>query len=1686
MGTFQHVYGPAHWPHSSAEELCQSVSQPDFDKPKPAKMESMQMLRPVASSHSVPSRSVNHFPEVKCSSQHEVVSAVASAGIPQEKKCEFPETSGSKAVAVASHSVSFPTSESGSRSGARDCPSERKLSVELNKEPVVAVANSCQAKVSDMPEGTAGLCEAPLPDECAGDGKFMQQEAFRVVNPSLSPSTLTKGETVTGSTEAALSEAFRLPGYRYERPGLFSGCPQPAPRHKPLTINEMFDHIKPLLEELPSRAAVGPTLLLHFLYRHCLKIADSDFGVVRNFQMQLKARRPQDLVQNPRHCRGFPVAPAVKKILEEMANKNVDDGIWQEHQYTVFSSQIFGAIKNSDVRMKEGKLTEIPNLTHKHVRLVVDCSKLNEICRPIYVSQDLAALRSTDIGHFLRGSNLISSYDISSAFTSMTVAPQCRPLLGLKLAPDLPTYRSNVALQGLTESPAAYIQSFRRAQDDRSRRCSLVYMDDVLIAQGSFEETKEQDRDKEALCPKCLTMNCDCPKGPIPELLQMDWDEIKQSGLKLNAFTPDDQEEIARLFKKFDPHGLLPRDAIMRDVFTVPLDKGIIWADAVNFELPGDLKMPKEREIPMQELRRHFENLTSVLATVQRHGSKINISKSNLMQDSVVYYGRKFAGDRCYVPEKRINFFRNLKGKIQTTKDVHSFLGALLFISGHIQGLAHFTKPLYATLSRPKNANLTEEEVKLCHHLIDKVETAPPLALPSPEEQLYLVTDASALALAATLGTMSPDGKIVPCMYWSKILSDSEARRLTIIEKELFAASSFILSNLDILQGKHPVVLVTDNRALHLLLRADEVAPHSRLAKCLHILRAAPISLKVHHRKGNHPSLFLSDALSRLPYGTMEGSEWQKEAKLLQEGNDEVPRSIVGKIIPMSELPHLTHQSGKQLAIPQSASQSCSKAEWQEHQGDARRLQLINVQAISRGLLGETHVVPKGASPKDTAELFVASLRNAKGEQLTRKEIISEMDKAIGKTPLTLAGIMRDQKNDPKWGPTINELLGANPPSKRKTKKYTLTRTFLLARKGEDGNPDKIVLPEDSALLLLTAIHAQAHLGRDNLVKVVREHFHVEGLGPLAEIVAKSCSACLLHKVGNNHLWAHGRNIRGTHFGDVVSCDHVILPPCAQKNKRYQAAMVFVDTFSKLYQAYPVTNIGSREAVRALGLFVQHYGAPKLLISDNASTFISAEFHRAVVSHGIRHSTGLAYSGQSHPIERSNLIFVRTLNIIQEVRKTTDWVSILPQTLSAMRAMPQLFPKYNPDGSIGYQKCSTNQVLFGRAGPSALSTLLEEIGEDSHADLIAQRDKLQDEIRRALEEEKARFDQEDERRRAAMTQLVPGQYVMIRALPRQKHAAQFARNIYRVIAIHKRKVTARAVFHNPRKATLVVHIRYVKPVAFHAEAFAHIPPSLRRHLAPLVEPEDNARAPRNLPDGLRSSFNIPAVPPKRVLRQANHANAQTSDSVHVPPSLSDPTSSSVSDNSRLQNRARVGSLSPRRVSSHESENVTSPLVSPGYGSGQSPDHITSPHPSEGERENTTGEIGAEAAAMPVPGSSGFSSPGPQEPPPMAASTPKKKTPSVIRQLRKAVSSGVRKLFFPKGESSSDEETDDGDIDDGLSEQEDSSESSQAKTMTPGMDHNRGVVQGSTARPGGSSLKCSFNACSTRKQSLIIE
>jgi transposase InsO family protein len=227
-------------------------------------------------------------------------------------------------------------------------------------------------------------------------------------------------------------------------------------------------------------------------------------------------------------------------------------------------------------------------------------------------------------------------------------------------------------------------------------------------------------------------------------------------------------------------------------------------------------------------------------------------------------------------------------------------------------------------------------------------------------------------------------------------------------------------------------------------------------------------------------------------------------------------------------------------------------------------------------------------------------------------------------------------------------------------KRLIMEGDVLYRTRQADGKATKqLVLPRASRQEALKLLHDEmGHFGRDRVLDLVRARFFWPGMSEDVVSYVGKCMSCMKRKRWEPR--AELVNITTSYPMEIVSMDFLGLESSIGG---YSNILVLTDHFTRFAMAVPTKNQTAKTTAKCLvDLFINHYGLPHRLHSDNGSNFTSQVIREMCKMLGIKRSTTTVYhpsgNGQTEKFNKSLLDMMATLPEMKKSR-WKDYVQTL-------------------------------------------------------------------------------------------------------------------------------------------------------------------------------------------------------------------------------------------------------------------------------------------------------------------------------------------------------------------------------------------------------------------------------------------
>ena len=261
----------------------------------------------------------------------------------------------------------------------------------------------------------------------------------------------------------------------------------------------------------------------------------------------------------------------------------------------------------------------------------------------------------------------------------------------------------------------------------------------------------------------------------------------------------------------------------------------------------------------------HLQVLEEVFERFRTHGLFLNGKKCQFMKDKIHFLGHIISNQGLHPDPQKVSAVRDMP-KPTTTKEVRRFIGMAGYYRRFIERFADICAPLHALVNNKwSEATHPQDWTKECDTafatLKSKLVEAPVLRLVSLDLPLVLRTDASKIAMGATLYN-DVNGVLHPIEYRSKKFSEAQQKKAP--HEQEFIAVLYGLAEFRCYLLGRPFILETDNSAVSWIKTSKDLcAQHSRW---LDIFEEYQCTVK--HRAGVR--MHVEDTLSRIEWPALD------------------------------------------------------------------------------------------------------------------------------------------------------------------------------------------------------------------------------------------------------------------------------------------------------------------------------------------------------------------------------------------------------------------------------------------------------------------------------------------------------------------------------------------------------------------------------------------------------------------------------------------------------------------------------------------------------------------------------------------------------------------------------------------------------------------------------------------------
>ncbi|KAI5193332.1 hypothetical protein NEMIN01_2480, partial [Nematocida minor] len=196
------------------------------------------------------------------------------------------------------------------------------------------------------------------------------------------------------------------------------------------------------------------------------------------------------------------------------------------------------------------------------------------------------------------------------------------------------------------------------------------------------------------------------------------------------------------------------------------------------------------------------------------------------------------------------------------------------------------------------------------------------------------------------------------------------------------------------------------------------------------------------------------------------------------------------------------------------------------------------------------------------------------------------------------------------------EIEKKNRSKRAEKREQTIIRKHTIEEDGKQywlmEHGEKREIPEEDKRkgILRRAHDATLHKGTQRIIQEARKQYYWRGMWDEAERITKQCETCIV----NNRKRAAGYNyVETTRKLELVGLDIM------KEEIEGVYILVMIDYYTRAAKMHILKNRTTEEIKVGIGRFINNYGTPEKIITDNAKELTSREIEEYLINKGIEH-----------------------------------------------------------------------------------------------------------------------------------------------------------------------------------------------------------------------------------------------------------------------------------------------------------------------------------------------------------------------------------------------------------------------------------------------------------------------------------
>lgn len=739
-----------------------------------------------------------------------------------------------------------------------------------------------------------------------------------------------------------------------------------------------------------------------------------------------------------------------------------------------------------------------------------------------------------------------------------------------------------------------------------------------------------------------------------------------------------------------------------------------------------------------------LERLQNVFNSLNDTGFKLNPSKCTFGQTELEYLGHTISEYGIKPSKSKVEIVRNYP-EPNNIKELRSFIGLVSYHRQFIPELAKHVSVLTKLLKKNSKFEWKQEHKDAFVYLKSSLCSQPILTFYDSSKKHILATDASGGAIGSILKQEEEfDGKTVlkPVAYWGRGLTRAESR-YQATELECLALVESIKRFRPYLQFEHFIV-ETDHRAL--LKCQSWKNSNARLTKWS--LFFQDYSFEVIYKKGKlHID---ADAISRIPNskndkmrgilkktGKLADIRKEKRKKVVtfpmqffkEDANDDTSFSFSSPIRVDPCPTSFDESSDEFFSLPSFDEKSLHHSTPIKDHSDSTKA------IIDDDYSGSTQIYD--FSQDSVPEIVISQpsiIALSSPVQVKSCPPSVNRDYEVKKSSCNITS--SDQKKDPFLNRKIVLLSkrGLTKEERVEVESFCLHKDLLYKKWEQKGQGIKakrflLTVPFHLTKSIIFNCHDSsdaAHHGQFKTLSKIQSRFWWPGLKKEVKLYIQCCTKCQMNKrrygkrPGLIQPMAEQLN-EGHRPFSMMAMDIIVLKDHPSFKKKY--IIVACDYVSRYVVADSLINQSSASIANfIMKRIVLSFGAPEIIISDNATNNTSERIRDAMKVLEIKHKLITTYHPEGNGlVERCNGAIKSLLKCLIDINKK-DWANWLPYAVFSYNTTKHSITSYTPfylvhgfEARLSVENEAGRKELFGREK-------FEETPEQSFAALIEARE----------------------------------------------------------------------------------------------------------------------------------------------------------------------------------------------------------------------------------------------------------------------------------------------------------------------------------------------------------------------------